>query len=198
MRPRPLTVVIAAAIAVAVGGALFSSRPALVIGSLIALLVLAGHPSLSAVPRLTRLLLRTGLAGLAAAVVVTVSRSIATDPWTVDDLRNLWQRPLALAILQAAAGICFGVAVARAPRERLRGQGPALLAVVGLLALAAGAMNEAQTAWRNRPDFDDTAFLAVAVRTTGPALDLGGALTIGTLLIGATLTVLASARLSLP
>jgi hypothetical protein len=195
MRPHPLTAVIAAAIVVAVGGALFGSRPALVVGSLVALLVLAGHPLVSATPRPTRLLLRIGLAGLAGAVVVTVQRWTTDQQWSPADLRNLWQRPLALAILQLAACVCFGVAVARAPRERLRGQGPALLAV-GLLALAGGALNEAQTAWRNRPHFDDTALVAIAVRTTGPALDLDGALTVGVLLIGAALTVLACARLA--
>jgi len=83
MRPHPLTVVIAVAIAVAAGGALVEARPALAVGALVTLLVLAGHPALSAAPKPTRLLLRAGLAGLGAAVVVTVSRRTEGVPWTV-------------------------------------------------------------------------------------------------------------------
>ena len=55
-------------------------------------------------------------------------------------------------------------------------------------------LNEAQTAWRNRPHFDDSALVITAVRTTGPALD--AALTVGTILVGAALTVLACAHLA--
>jgi hypothetical protein len=195
MRPRPLTAVIAAGTAVAVGGALVDARPALAIGGLVTLLVLAGHPALCAAPKPSRLLLWTGLACLAAAVVVTVSRWTHGDPWTADDLRNLWQKPLLLATLELMACACFGVALARAPHERLRGQGLALPAVVGLLALAAGASNEAQTAWRNRPIDDMATGMLIAV-SPGPVLDVQGALTIGTLLIGAATTVLAGAHLA--
>ncbi|WP_433367470.1 hypothetical protein ACQPZX_39680 [Actinoplanes sp. CA-142083] len=199
MRSRPLLLVAAAATATAVLGALLGSRPALVVGSLVALLVLAGDPALRDVPRPTRLLLWAGIACVGGVVLVTAwNWADAGAPWTAEDFRGAWKAPLAFAVLEASACVCLGVAVAHAPRERLQQQGPALLAVVGLLALGALAWVDAWTAWNSRPHFDDdlAVFVVAGVRTTGPSLDVFGALTMGTMLAGAALTVLACARLS--
>jgi hypothetical protein len=200
MRSRPLLVVAAAATTAALLGALLGSRPALVVGSLVTLFVLAGLPDLRDVPRPTRLLLWAGLACLGGVILVTAWRwAGADDPWTVADLRAAWKTPLLLAVLETLACGFLAVAVARSPRERLQEQGPGLVAVIGVLALAASAWMDARTAWHSRPRFDEeTAIVVAGVRTTGPSLDVWGALSVGVLLAGAALTALACAGLAKP
>ena len=101
---------------------------------------------------------------------------------------------VAVAALLVFGG--FAWVVGRAVRQ----YGTASIAAVGATVLAAAAWFAVDSSWRNRPEPRDSnvfyqggVSVAVAVET-GP--DVGTAVAVAALLLGATLTVLACARLS--
>ncbi|MEU7923928.1 hypothetical protein [Micromonospora sp. NPDC049107] len=146
---KQLLLLVGAAL-LAVVGALFGSPWATGAGVVVVLSVLAVHPAVTgpAVPRSTRLLLQGGLLLLTLAGVVQMwgwaASSFADAPPSASELialvtdpvrqRTQFLRQLAVASCLILACACFGIAVGRLPRDRLRRIGRAAPAV-GVLTL---------------------------------------------------------------
>ncbi|MEU7799524.1 hypothetical protein AB0J14_26420 [Micromonospora arborensis] len=177
---KPLLLLLGTAL-LAVVGALFGSPWATGIGGVVALGVLTLHPAVAspAVPRSTRLLLRGGLLLLTLAGIVelwgwalspfgdtppSASELIAlvTDPVRQ---RTQFLRQLAVAGCLILACVCFGVAIGRLPRERLRrfGRATPTVGVLTLVTLALVALFSLGPAVGLLGSFTDVAVAALLV-----------------------------------
>jgi hypothetical protein len=149
--PSVKLLLLSGAVLLAVVGSLFGSAWATGVGCVVALCLLAVHPTVTdpAVSRSTRWLLRGGLLLVSLAVVVKTTGWVAGPRWgdptvsaselialVVDPVwqHQLFWRELAVAICLFLACVCFGVAIGRLPRQRLR-RFAAAVPTVGVLRL---------------------------------------------------------------